>query len=118
MAFIMAARLAFKDAMTKANPILLEPIMNVTVKVPDEFTGTIMGDFNKRRGMIMGMDQKEGYQLIQANVPMAEMMKYPIELRAMTQGRGTFTQVFDRYEPLPSNLAEKVIAVAKANHAE
>lgn len=118
MAFIMAARLAFKDAMAKANPILLEPIMQVSVKVPDEYTGTIMGDFNKRRGMIIGMDQQDGYQLIQAHVPMAEMMKYPIELRAMTQGRGTFTQVFDRYEPLPANLAERVIAQARAEMEE
>ena len=118
MAFIMAARLAFKDAMVKANPILLEPIMQVSVKVPDEYTGTIMGDFNKRRGMIIGMDQQDGYQLIQAHVPMAEMMKYPIELRAMTQGRGTFTQVFDRYEPLPANLAERVIAQARAEMEE
>ncbi|MEG2550571.1 MAG: elongation factor G, partial [Erysipelotrichaceae bacterium] len=100
MAFKQAARLSYKAGMEQANPILLEPIVNVFVKVPDEFTGTIMGDFNKRRGMIVGMDMKDGYQVINANVPMAEMMKYPIELRAMSQGRGTYTQEFDRYEPV------------------
>lgn len=74
MAFKMAARLSYKDAMEKCSPILLEPIMNVEVKVPDEFTGTIIGDFNKRRGAIMGMDLVDGYQIISAQVPMAEMM--------------------------------------------
>ena len=72
MAFKMAARLSYKDAMAKCNPIMLEPIMNVEVRVPDEFTGTIMGDFNKRRGSIMGMDLVDGYQIITAQAPMAE----------------------------------------------
>lgn len=118
MAFKMAARLAFKDGMPKCNPILLEPIMNVEVKVPDEYTGTIIGDFNKRRGSIMGMDLVDGYQIISAQVPMAEMMRYPIDLRAMTQGMGTYTQSFDRYDPVPSNLADKIIAAAKAEMEE
>ncbi|MEG1638932.1 MAG: elongation factor G, partial [Erysipelotrichaceae bacterium] len=108
MAFKQAARLSYKAGMEQANPILLEPIVNVFVKVPDEFTGTIMGDFNKRRGMIVGMDMKDGYQVINANVPMAEMMKYPIELRAMSQGRGTYTQEFDRYEPVPPMISTKI----------
>ena len=114
----MAARLAFKDGMPKCNPILLEPIMNVEVKVPDEYTGTIIGDFNKRRGSIMGMDLVDGYQIISAQVPMAEMMRYPIDLRAMTQGMGIYTQSFDRYDPVPSNLADKIIAAAKAEMEE
>ncbi len=118
MAFKMAARLAFKDGMAKCNPILLEPIMNVEVKVPDEYTGTIIGDFNKRRGSIMGMDLIDGYQIISAQVPMAEMMRYPIDLRAMTQGMGAYTQSFDRYDPVPSNLADRIIAAAKAEAEE
>lgn len=113
MAFKMAAHLAYKDGMAKAEPILLEPIVIASVKVPDEYTGTIMGDFNKRRGMIIGMDLQDGYQLIKASVPQAEMMKYPIELRAMTQGRGTYTQEFDRYDVVPQNIAERVIASVK-----
>lgn len=113
MAFKLAARLSYKAGMAQANPILLEPIMNVTVRVPDEFTGTIIGDFNKRRGAIMGMDMVDGYQEIKAQVPLAEVQKYPIELRAMTQGRGSYTQEFDRYDPVPSNLAAHIIETHK-----
>lgn len=116
MAFKMAAHLAFKDAMPKANPVLLEPIMNVQVKVPDEYTGDIIGDFNKRRGAIMGMDMVDGYQIISAQVPLSEMLKYPIELRAMTRGRGSYSQTFERYDPVPQNLSERVIAQAKADN--
>ena len=118
MAFKLAARLAYKDAMEKCSPILLEPIMNVEVRVPDEYTGTIIGDFNKRRGSIMGMDLVDGYQIISAQVPMAEMMRYPIDLRAMTQGMGSYTQSFDRYDPVPSNLAERIVAAARAEMEE
>lgn len=110
MAFKLAARLSYKAGMEDAKPILLEPIMNVTVKVPDDFTGTIMGDFNKRRGAIIGMDLIDGYQEIKAQVPLAEILRYPIELRAMTQGRGVYTQEFDRYDPVPSNLVDRIIA--------
>lgn len=113
MAFKLAAHLAYKDAMPKAKPVLLEPIVNVEVKVPDEYTGDIIGDFNKRRGAIMGMDMKEGYQIIQAQVPLGEMQQYPIELRAMTRGRGSYTQEFDRYEPVPQAISERIIARAK-----
>ena len=118
MAFKLAARLAYKDAMEKCSPILLEPIMNVEVRVPDEYTGTIIGDFNKRRGSIMGMDLVDGYQIISAQVPMAEMMRYPIDLRAMTQGMGSYTQSFDRYDPVPSNLAERIVAAARSEMEE
>lgn len=113
MAFKLAARLAYKAGMEQANPILLEPIVNVFVRVPDEYTGTVIGDFNKRRGSILGMEMVDQYQVIQAQVPLAEMMRYPIELRAMTQGRGTYTQEFDRYDPVPSNLAQRIIDQAK-----
>ncbi|WP_294561792.1 elongation factor G [uncultured Traorella sp.] len=112
MAFKLAAHLAFKDAMPKAGCILLEPIVSATVVIPDEYTGTIIGDFNKRRGTIMGMDMEGDHQVINALVPLAEMMKYPTDLRSMTQGRGKYTQVFDHYDPVPANIAEKIIANA------
>lgn len=113
MAFKLAAHLAYKDAMPKAKAVLLEPIVNVHVRVPDEYTGDIIGDFNKRRGAIMGMDMIDGYQIINVQVPLAEMQKYPIELRAMTKGRGSYTQVFERYDQVPQNLSERIIAQAK-----
>lgn len=109
MAFKLAARLSYKAGMVDAKPILLEPIVDITVRVPDEFTGVIIGDFNKRRGAIIGMDLIDGYQEIKAQVPLAEVLKYPIDLRAMTQGRGTYTQEFNRYEPVPSQLAQPII---------
>ena len=118
MAFKLAARLSYKAGMAEAKPILLEPIVNITVRVPDDFTGTIIGDFNKRRGAIMGMDMVDGYQEIKAQVPLAEVLKYPIELRAMTQGRGVYTQEFDRYDPVPQSLAEHIIAQHKKEMEE
>lgn len=118
MAFKLAAHLAYKDAMPNAGCILLEPIVNAKVVIPEEYTGTIIGDFNKRRGTIMGMDMENGHQVITALVPLSEMMKYPTDLRSMTQGRGVYTQVFDHYDPVPANIAEKVIANAKTNDEE
>lgn len=118
MAFKLAARLSYKAGMAEAKPILLEPIVNITVRVPDDFTGTIIGDFNKRRGAIMGMDMIDGYQEIKAQVPLAEVLKYPIELRAMTQGRGVYTQEFDRYDPVPQSLADSIIAQHKKEMEE
>ena len=114
IAFKVAARLAYKAGMPKAKPILLEPIGKVTVLVPEEYTGTIIGDFNKRRGIIMGMEMTEdNEQKIEAEVPMAEMQKYATELRSMTQGRGQYFISFDRYEPCPQMVADKVIKSAK-----
>ncbi|MGX8835436.1 elongation factor G [Amedibacillus sp. YH-ame6] len=113
MAFKLAARLSYKAGMVDAKPILLEPIMNVTVRVPDDFTGTIIGDFNKRRGAIMGMDMVDGYQIINAQVPLAEIQKYPIELRAMTQGRGSYMQEFERYDSVPQNITDGIVAQHK-----
>ena len=109
MAFKMAAHLAYKDAMPKANPVLLEPIMNLTITIPEDYTGTIMGEMNKRRGMIMGMDQEEGKQVIHALVPLAEIQSFPTDLRALTQGRGYYTQDFDHYEEIPAMLKDSVI---------
>ena len=113
MAFKLAAHLAYKAAMPEAKASLLEPIVIATVIVPDEYTGTIIGDFNKRRGTILGMDMEGNHQVITASVPHAEMMRYPTDLRSMTQGRGKYTQVFDHYDPVPSNIADKVIAENK-----
>ncbi|SJZ95412.1 elongation factor G [Anaerorhabdus furcosa] len=110
IAFKSAARLAYKDGMPKAKPIILEPIGKVDVIAPEEYTGTIIGDFNKRRGIIVDtamVDEKD--QKITAEVPMAEMQVYATELRSMTQGRGTYIIEFDRYEPAPQPVADKVI---------
>ena len=115
VAFKEAARLAFNKAMPNAKPVLLEPIGKVTVIAPEEYTGTLMGDFPKRRGLIMGITANEdGDQVIEAEAPMSEMLTYATELRSMTQGRGKYILKFDRYEPAPGNVAEKVIAEAKA----
>jgi elongation factor G len=113
IAFKMAARLAYKAGMPLAKPVLLEPIVKVDVIAPEEYTGTIIGDFNKRRGLILGMDlNEEGEQVVSAEVPMSEVMRYSTELRSFTQGIGTYTQRFDRYEVAPQPIADKVIAHA------
>ncbi len=119
IAFKSAARLAYKAGMPKAHPILLEPIGKCSVYIPDDYTGTVIGDFNKRRGIIMGMDMiEDGVQCVNAEVPLAEMQKYATELRSMTQGRGSFDLSFDRYEPAPQPIADKVIAEAARNKEE
>ena len=111
--FEAAARLAFKKGIPAANPVLLEPIGKVVVTCPEEYTGDIIGDFNKRRGMIMDTGSTEdGDARIDAEVPMAEMLKYATELRSMTKGTGSYVIDFDRYEAAPQNIAEKVIAAA------
>ena len=112
MAFKTAARLAFKQ-LTTANPVLLEPIYTVKVYVPDEYMGDIIGDMNKRRGRIMGMDQVDGQQCVTAEVPQSEMYKYATDLRSMTQARGSFTMNFERYEEVPAADAKKIIENAK-----
>ncbi len=115
MAFKIAASLAFKKGMEMANPVLLEPIMKVDVMVPEEYMGDVMGDLNKRRGRIMGMEpQAKGMQLVVAEVPQAEMFKYAIDLRSMTQAKGNFTMEFTRYEEVPQMISEKVVEAAKA----
>ncbi len=114
MAFKIAASLAFRKACEQAKPVLLEPIMNVEIQVPDQFMGDIMGDLNSKRGRILGMEKSGNMQLIKANVPLSEMYRYAIDLKSITQGRGTFTMEFSRYEEVPTNLADKIIAAAKA----
>ena len=116
MAFKVAASLAFKKGMEEAKPILLEPIMHVEILVPDDYMGDVMGDMNKRRGKILGMEpQSGGGQKLVAEAPQAEMFKYAITLRSMTQARGSFTMKFERYEEVPSSIAQKVIADYKAS---
>ena len=101
--------------MQEANPILLEPIMRLEILVPEEYMGDVMGDMNKRRGRILGMEpQADGNQLVIAEAPQAELFEYAIDLRSMTQARGSFTMEFVRYEEVPANIAEKIIEEAKA----
>ncbi|MFA5637941.1 MAG: elongation factor G [Anaerovoracaceae bacterium] len=119
MAFKIAASLAFKKGIVEAKPCLLEPVMYVEVFVPDEYTGDVMGDMNKRRGKILGMEpQLGGGQKLMAEAPQAELFDYSVVLRSMTQARGYFTMRFERYEEVPSHLAEKIIAANKAEEEE
>ena len=113
MAFKIAAIMAFKKGVQEANPVLLEPIMKVGVTAPDENVGDVIGDLNSRRGRVLRVDSKANYQVVLANVPMAEMLKYAPDLNSKTGGRGTFTMEFSHYEEVPGQLSEKVIALAK-----
>lgn len=110
MAFKIASHLAFKKGMAEASPVLLEPVMNVEVVVPEDYLGDVMGDFNSRRGRIMGIDSKGRLQVVKAQVPLAEMFRYAIILRSMTSGRGSFTMEYSHYEEVPADITKKVIA--------
>ena len=112
MAFKTAARLAFKQ-LTTANPVLLEPIYHVEVDVPDQYMGDVIGDMNKRRGRIMGMDKVGELQRVTAEAPLSEMFKYATDLRSMTQARGSFTMTFERYEEVPAADAKKIVEACK-----
>ena len=114
MAFKIAAAMAFRKGVEQSQPVLLEPVMNVEITVPDAFMGDIMGDLNGRRGRIQGVDSAGNLQRIRAQVPMAEMFRYSIDLRSMTQGRGLFTMAFAHYEEVPHQAAEQVIAAAES----
>jgi len=118
MAFKIAAALALKKGFLDANPVLLEPIMKVEVLVPDTFMGDIMGDLNKRRGRILGMEPEGRFQRIMAQVPQAHMFDYAIALRSITQGRGSYSMTFSHYEEVPQNIAETVIAEARKEKTE
>ena len=113
MAFQIAGSKGFKLGFAQCNPILLEPIMQVEITVPDDLTGDVMGDVNSRRGRVLGMEQGVGGQMVKALVPQSEMLTYSADLTSMTSGRGLFTMQFDHYEELPHNLAEKVIAASQ-----
>ena len=115
MAFKTAARLSLRKGCAEANPVLMEPIYRVVVTVPDDYMGDIIGDMNRRRGRILGMNPiPGGKQEVIAEVPLAEMFKYATDLRSLTQARGSFTMAFERYEDVPSNIAQKVIEAHKA----
>jgi elongation factor G len=119
MAFKIAARNAFRTAFLNAKPILMEPILRVEVTVPDHYMGDIMGDLNKKRGRIAGMEPTgTGYQVVKAMAPLAEMHRYAIDLRSMTQGRGEFSMDFDHYEEVPAIVAKPIIDAAAANRKE
>jgi len=118
MAFKIAGSMGFKKAVANANPVLLEPIMNMEVAVPDECMGDIIGDLNSRRGKVMGVEPQAGGQNLKAQVPMAEVLKYAPDLRSMTSGRGNFHMEFSHYEELPSHLAEKIIEAAQKEKEE
>ena len=118
MAFKTAAQLAYKEGIPQAAPTILEPIGTLRVTIPSDYMGDVIGDLNKRRGRVMGMNpDDDGNTIVEAEVPMAEMSSYTIDLRSMTQGRGSFVFTFERYEEAPSNVQQKVIEDAKANGA-
>jgi len=113
-AFIEAARQAFKQGFLKANPQILEPVMNVEVSVPEDYMGAATGSICQRRGRVDGMDEKGGAKLVRGFVPLGEMFGYSNSIRTMTQGRGSFTMSFERYEAVPFELSEKIIEKRKA----
>jgi elongation factor G len=119
MAFQIAGSLALRDAAEKGGVVLLEPIVDVEVAVPDSLTGDVIGDLNAKRGKVLGMESTgTGKSKIHAQVPQAEMTRYSIDLRSITGGRGAFTMGFSHYEDVPSHLADKVIAEAKKQKEE
>lgn len=115
IAFKIAAGRAFTDGMNKARPVLLEPIMNMKIMIPDRFMGDVTGDLNHKRGRILGIGNEDGLQVIEAEMPQAEMFRYSSELRSITQGQGSFEASFARYDAVPAHVAQKVIAEAQKN---
>jgi elongation factor G len=113
MAFKIAGSLAFKKAAIDAGPVLLEPIMNVSITTPDEYMGDIMGDLNSRRGRVLGMDSKGKNQVINAQVPMSEFLTYAPDLRSITGGRGIFTMEFSHYAEVPAQISQKIVEEVK-----
>ena len=113
VAFVQASKLAYEDGLSRAKPVILEPIYSYKITVPDNYTGDILGDMNKRRGRILGMELVDGLQEISAEAPLIEMLKYATDLRSMTQGRGKFSSEFVGYEEVPFSAQEKIIADAK-----
>ena len=118
MSFKLATRLSFRKGIMDASPVLLEPIMNVEVTVPDQFMGDVMGDFNSRRGRIMGTEAHGKLQVVKAQAPMSEMFRYAIILRSMTSGEGSFTMQYSHYDEVPADIAKKVIAAHKKEDEE
>jgi len=108
IAFRVAGSLAAKAALVRAKPVLLEPVFAVEVVTPEEFMGDVIGDLNRRRGQVSGMEQRGNAQVVSGHVPLAEMFGYATDLRSNTQGRATYTMQFDRYEEVPPNIADKL----------
>jgi elongation factor G len=117
MAFKIAGSLGFKKGVLECQPTLLEPIVNISIEIPDEYMGDVIGDLNSRRGKVLGMDSLGHHQIIKGQVPLAEILKYAPDLRSMTSGRGTFTYEHSHYEEVPSYIAEKIIAESKKDEA-
>jgi elongation factor G len=117
MAFQIAGSLAFKEAMKAARPALLEPVMNVEVAAPDQYSGDLMGDMSKRRGRISGSEIRGTTVIIKAQAPFSEMLSYANDLTSMTQGRASYSMEFDHYDYVPPEVAEKIIAHYKASRA-
>jgi len=117
IAFKLAAHKAFKAGIPLAGPVLIEPIMNVTITVPEQFMGDVMGDMNTKRGRVLGMDQKGVWSIVNAQAPLAEIQRYATDLRSMTQGRGYFTMEFSHYDTVPTHIAQQVIEKAKKERA-
>jgi elongation factor G len=109
IAFKVAGSLALKEAVRRAKPVLLEPVFSVEVVMPEEFMGDVIGDLNRRRGQVSGMEQRGNAQVVSAHVPLAEMFGYATDVRSNTQGRATYTMQFERYDEVPPNIAEKVV---------
>lgn len=118
MAFKMASRICFRECFLKANPILLEPIYNIEIKVPEAYTGDVMGDMSSRRGKIMGMEPSGIFQIVKVKVPLSELYMYSTHLRSLTQGRGVYTKSFSHYEMVPPDVSQKIIEATKAEAIE
>jgi len=118
MAFKIAGSMAFQKGVMDCQPILLEPIVNIEIEIPDEYMGDVIGDLNSRRGRVQGMDAKGSNQIIKGQVPLAEILKYAPDLRSMTSGRGNFTYTHSHYEEVPAFIAEKIIAAYKKDKEE
>ena len=110
MAFKIAGNMVFKEAARRANPVLLEPVMDVEVRTPEEYMGDVIGDLNSRRGMIKSMEDATGVKIVRANVPLSEMFGYVGDLRSKTQGRAVYTMQFDSYAEVPKAVADEIIA--------
>jgi elongation factor G len=117
LSFRLAGQLATRKGIQDSSPVLLEPVMDVEVRVPEEYMGDVNRDLNSRRGRVLGMDQSDGMQVVRAHVPQAELFTYATELRSLTGGRGAFSATLDHYEEVPSHVAQKVIDLHKKEEA-
>jgi elongation factor G len=114
MAFKLAASMGFKTAMEQAQPTILEPVMSMEIVIPEANVGDVIGDLNSRRGRVLGVDSRGGYQVVKAQAPMAEVLKYAQSLTSITSGKGSFTMDFDHYDEAPAPVREKIVAAAKS----